>query len=456
MKGKIFLGLFISLIITASIWAVWNQSFFLKGTFFLQNWWSGAGGSSFTGGWYPGKVDFNSATGEILSDGTLSGTFWLGNVGWVSFSHGIWGSDARITCPSNIWNDATQPCPVTGSAWSKNAGWIILGSADIASGSGVYYNPNTGNIEGWWWSRALGWVPIWSGLSWVTVPTISTTTDPLAGVPINFVSSIAIVGNIAGSRVYSVSNNAQVNQDVGYSYRTINHADILNFLRKNIALMSRNISDAELSNVSSVHDFLIYKNQDYRIEYGGWNVPSGKKSIIVMGGDIIINQSDVNSLLWANTPIALIALKDSSGNWGNIIVWKDAKRIYAYLYAEGTIFSWEKANTSAPIVPYTDAWVWNIPQWQLYIRWLVASKNTIWGSQQKPTPICPILSPNCTSANVYAYDWDYFRTYNSTNLTQAALPSERSSIARIQSSTMIIEYDARILTDPPPGFREMK
>lgn len=33
----------------------------------------------------------------------------------------------------------------------------------------------------------------------------------------------------------------------------------------------------------------------------------------MIGGDIIIDEADVNSLAWANPTIALIALKDASG-----------------------------------------------------------------------------------------------------------------------------------------------
>jgi hypothetical protein len=139
--------------------------------------------------------------------------------------------------------------------------------------------------------------------------------DPLSGIPINFVSKIAIVGNIAGSRIYSVVNNPTVNQDVGYSYKTINHAEILNMIRKNISLMTRNIDEGTLETVGSPFDFVILKNQDFRIQSSSIvpYIGAGKRSIIVIGGDIIINETDVNSLAWANPTIALIALKDSAG-----------------------------------------------------------------------------------------------------------------------------------------------
>ncbi len=69
-------------------------------------------------------------------------------------------------------------------------------------------------------------------------------------------------------------------------------------------------------------------------------MPSGKKSIIVIGGDIVMDQVDVNSEQWINRTIGLISLKDPvTGNGGNIVISDQVKRIYAYLYAEGSIFS---------------------------------------------------------------------------------------------------------------------
>lgn len=131
----------------------------------------------------------------------------------------------------------------------------------------------------------IGWVPLWSGISGSTTPTATTPTDPLSGVPINFVSKIAIVGNIAGSRIFSVANNPIINQDVGYSYKTINHANILNMIRRNIALMTRNIDDATLAAIASPFNFVIIKNNDLRIELSSLNpyLTAGKRSLIVIG-----------------------------------------------------------------------------------------------------------------------------------------------------------------------------
>ena len=155
MKGKIFVALLISLLSIGALVALSNPTISLRGIFPLQNGWSGDGGTSFTGGGYPGVVNFDVGGGMILSGGTLTGSFWLGNVGWVSFAHGILDTSVvgdglaipRINCPASIWTGTTQPCPMSGYAWSQNAGWIALAQSDIGVGSGVYFNPNTGNLE---------------------------------------------------------------------------------------------------------------------------------------------------------------------------------------------------------------------------------------------------------------------------------------------------------------------
>ena len=157
-----------------------------------------------------------------------------------------------------------------------------------------------------------------------------------------------------------------------------------------------------------------------------------------------------DAVAWAKPAIALIALKDPvTGNGGNIVISDRVKRIYAYMYAEESVFSGEKATSASPIIKYSNNGIWNIPQNQLYIRGLMASKNTIGGSQQTP-PVCPAVVVGCNQANVYSYDWDYFRTYDPLNSTQSSLPAERATVAKLQNAAMIIEYDANILTDPPP------
>lgn len=105
---------------------------------------------------------------------------------------------------------------------------------------------------------------------------------------------------------------------------------------------------------------------DYEMSFG-WIWPAGKRSIVVEGRDIILDQSIIGDAIEPRSRV-IIALKDSSGNGGNIIITKKVERIYAFLYAEGSIYSGEKATTSDPIIPYVASGAWNIPAQQIYIK----------------------------------------------------------------------------------------
>lgn len=464
MKGKAFLFIFISLLLTATILAISSSSVIrLKWVFNAPNGWTGGIFNWPTLVGNPGRVDFDSATGHINSSGAFSGNFWLGNVGWVTFNHGIGGEEAIIQCPNNILNLATQLCYISGAAWSENAGWIIFGSGAIGTGSGAYFDPNTASISGWWWNQALGWIPMRSGLSWsLAYDDLANTWSALWPISLYFVSKIAIVGNIAGTRVYSVSNSGITNQDVGYSYKTINHADILNLIRKNIALLTRNTNTWVLEDDTSVNPFnYVYRdkhlpNPDYDFPITWVLLDPNKRSIIIRWWDIILDSTGVNATNWSNPTIALIALKDELWNGWNIIVSKRVGKIYAYMYAEWSILSWEKI--AWVIHNYVDWWPFNIPQGQLYIRGLAASKNTIGGAQQITNPFCPVLTDTlCDLPTAKRYDWDYFRNFDYSDVTQRSIPNpERSWIPKLDEAPMVIDYDEGILNDPPPWFRELK
>lgn len=144
----------------------------------------------------------------------------------------------------------------------------------------------------------------------------------------NFIGKIAIIGNIAGTRIYNMTN-----QNVGYVYNTVNQASILNTIRKNIALVSRNITSASLAGGVGIN-FIYQKSLAFDYDTGfGWIWPSGKRSIIIEGRDIILNQATIGDSTEVQ-PRVMIALKDANGNGGNIIITKNVERIYTFLYAE--------------------------------------------------------------------------------------------------------------------------
>lgn len=411
--------------------------------------------STWTGG-HPGSVSFelwdlSGYTATKDQDGYLSWYFWLGNVGWWTFNQtdasGVPLCRAQIRCPANIFQNPDQLCPVHGCAWSQNAGWIILSGSSISDAavgvmSGVFLNPKTALLEGFGWSNSLGWVPFYAKTDAQELGTdpLTQTGIKIDGVGVNFIWKIAIIGSIAGTRIFELPN-----QNVGYTFSTSNHAQIMNTIRKNLALLSRNIDDTTLADATSQFDFLIKKDGDYEFQSTDiW--PASKRTIVTVGHDIVINTSNQIGLNDGN-PRWLIALKDENGSGGNIIISDDVKRIYAFVYAEGSIFSAEKTWTGL-IDSYISAGPLNIPAQQLYIKWLLISKNTI-GWAQQATPVCPVVIEDCSVSNAEYYDLNFFRTYDSTQPAQKSVPY---TDPRLDNASLIIEYDTSILSNPPPGL----
>lgn len=144
----------------------------------------------------------------------------------------------------------------------------------------------------------------------------------------NFIGKIAIIGNVAGTRIYNMTN-----PNVGYVYNSSNQASILNTIKKNVALISRNISSTVLD-VGTGLKFIYQQSPIYDYDTNfGWIWPTGKRSIIIEGKDIVLSQATIGDST-ATEPRAIIALKDINGNGGNIVITRDVKRIYAFLYAE--------------------------------------------------------------------------------------------------------------------------
>jgi len=378
--------------------------------------------------------------------GYLTGFFWLGNVWWSTFGQcedgdGVPLCNAHIVCPPDILQNPYQICPVHGYAWSKNAGWIVLsGSLIDSSNTWVYFNPSTALIEWWAWNKWLWWIPFYAKtdnqILWIDPMTSSGIS--MDGVAVHFVGKIAVIGNIAGTRIFDLPN-----QNIGYVFSLAKHATIMNTIRQNIALLTRNISDTVLENPLSTFDFLVEKNEDYIFDFGAtW--PTGKRSIVVVWHDIVL---DTTNTIWIDDGEvrALIALKDANGSGWNIIISDKVKEIYSLLYAEGSLFSWEKPNPTT-IDRYLSIGAFNIPQKQLYIKGLLISKNTISGARQTPI-VCPVTTETCTLATAEFYDLNYFRTYDPLDPTQKAVPY---SDPRLDDASMIIEYDDAVLGNPPP------
>ncbi len=445
MKRKFFLVLsiiFIALTAFVSVFSA-GRLFRIHGFFQPESTWTGG---------HPGLItlDIGTANSGYLATideaGYLSGAFWLWNVWWGLFSHYDGSCRAQIVCPLDILRNPNQLCLVHGCAWNQNAGWMILsGSSVWATYTWVYYNPQTALIEWFAWSRGLWWIPFYADMGTPITPTAQTGIVANA-LGINFIGKIAIIGNIAGTRIYESAY-----QTVANIFSTTKHAEIMNSVHKNVTLLSRNIDDVTLADETSAFDFMVVKTSDFIFDFGrAW--PTNKRTVVTVWQDIILDQEDINPNPESFPTRALIALKDYNGSGWNILVTDKVKRVFAFIYAEGSLFSWEKSSTWA-IVPYVNSGSWNIPNNQLYIQWMLISKNTVGWAQQTPS-VCPVVVNDCIPGIAEIYDLDFFRTYDVNDVVQKSVPSTIND-PRLNLSTMVIKYDSSVASDPPPGLNNV-
>lgn len=512
MKRKTFstiVGILLTfLLLTFSIAVInaqtWATGFLLSGKIVTPPSWDGGHVDNvwFATGWSFTQTDNNFTPVYFDAGGILHGNFWLGTAGWATFDHNVDGYQAEISnCKDNILKQQVQRssqdlCYITGAAWSENAGWIILEWDKINSGSGVYFNPNTSNLEWFAWSEALGWVPMFTGKIFDecsknpescgdTVLPNDWYKDPVSpgSIAVNFIGKVAILGNIAGTKVFEVANKSGYkNQDVGYTYSTVQHAPILNQIRGNVARLTRNLKITDGLATNAPHNWFLYNNQkDYCL--GGSNpnpcngysniaslstIPDDAKTIIVKGKDIIID-GDINNTtdnINSTNPTAMkwiIALKDDNGNGWNIYITKNASQIYAYIFAEWSIFSGEKESDGKTVkyIESGDVGTSGLPVNQLYINGIVISKNTIgWNANSNSiVSKCPIIVSECYITNATSFDWSYFRAYSDGALgAKSSLPDSRKHITdtRVKNATVIIDYNNNILKNPPVGFENFQ
>ncbi|MDD5213071.1 MAG: hypothetical protein PHG82_01480 [Candidatus Gracilibacteria bacterium] len=211
---------------------------------------------------------------------------------------------------------------------------------------------------------------------------------------------------------------------------------------------------------------------------------SGKKTIVISGGDLYINRdmyySDNNSIL------GIIVMKDENGKGGNIFINPKVTNIAASVFAQYSVLSAEVTNfsSSPQSIKYYDGtdnaiYLRN----QLYIYGSLFSENTIGGSISPYK--CPYYVGSCTQTNSLKYDLNYLRTYFTyketkagTNVgdniyvtipynngkkaggvtcdTSGTCSSGISGLIKLNSSddgySVVIKYNPNMQTNPPPLF----
>lgn len=256
-----------------------------------------------------------------------------------------------------------------------------------------------------------------------------------------FGNAVKIIGQKSGNNIFQSFVNSEQT-----SISSQSRSEAINTIRKNVWLLTRNVSFAGDTFTGS--NIKVYK-KDILLNPTQELITDGKRTIVAYG-DITVNANLINS----NDAItlAIIALKDESGNGWNIFIASNVKRIDATLVAQGTIFSGEKTWTTRYYAQ--EAGAVDTLKNQLYIYWAVSSLNTIWGASLESGSRCPIADIACDNSNALIYDFEHMRYFRWG-------PSEAASLARAsanlegdaKNSSLIIEFNPELLRDPPPGIR---
>jgi hypothetical protein len=405
-----------------------------------------AGIVSFT--WTPAGYSWSEVVGLWASSlAYLTGIFWMETTGWATFSD-VWAGWV-ILIPPGTGSSVREPWYLSGYAWSENAGWIKFNHGESFA-SGVAFLPDSASLIGYAWNDSLGWIPFgsWAGIA----------------VDQAFIGKISVWWNIASKKTFSTL----------YTPGNIVEIQGLNtFLwqvRKNVTIISRNAEKNNKINtllppasIQAFNNSIVYNLVSNPwatfIKYSQivWSFDGvdSVRSFISIGADIYIDTNVVASPFVANLPRALISLKNDAWQWWNIYIKGSVKNIEASLVADGTIWSGEEFLTGAlsPYVVSKKSVFLDLPRTQLYVKWLLASYNTIWWAGKDGWASCPVFTrnwENCTYDTAIPYDWNYFRAYDSSVAANRAYPNTSKD-----QFSVVMEPDPRLVNSQsprPPGL----
>ena len=388
-----------------------------------------------------GIVNFNVWDVVLTRDQTtglqyLSGRLWSQTVGWMYFNPSI-GALTTLDITSDDSKNIRIQNTLSGWLWSENAGWIQM-NPNIPGGWVTFNTTNGPALNGWAYSSNLGWIELGN---WLVA---STLGDGLIG-------KVKVIGNLSGNNIFDVLYN------VGSSFAGQNTANTLNKIKKNIALSNRWMTINSTLDRKPQNGILYYK-QSWILTYSSdINLSSGSKYFIKEARTLIIEWADLlideciglptspSDIKW---PKAIIVLTDKDGNGGNIIIKWNVTKIYSTLIAEKSILS--GVNQSILYNETKENVLSALPPYQLYIKGSVVSYNTIWWSSNNASDFrCPYFeTTNCNGTTSLKYDFNYFRNFQSGS---TSVSTERA-ISWYDIYSMIIEFDPKALSDPPPGL----
>ncbi len=324
-----------------------------------------------------------------ISPTALSSVYHLAIGGWVSAAFTDFVTDTPPSCTKYIF-------PATGTRecnWWDSGTWpVVISTMTAFTGTYTPIIPN----------------PPLESISYK-----SYITYEIGGIPVLYPSASGNLGWAAyGQSPLRILGQSNVTWQYG-GIGSRGRADFWNATRKNIALLSRN-----RTTYTDV-DYSVFTGSSLMITDASF---TDKRTLIVIGGDIHITEN----IAKRPHPLALIALTDEAGNGGDIIIDPSVTNIDTSLFAEHGITS---SGTS-----------------QFAILGSLISANTVgWASTTPET--CASFISVCSPVLAAKYDLEKLRPdFDKDTSTKASGPTASTH----PWVATIIEYDGRILSDPPP------
>lgn len=392
---------------------------------------SGNAGTVYLGQTSP---DWYASTAQ-LNGTNLVWTIWTQAAGIATFDAG-----AHII-PPTTGAATTTFWWVNGTMTIPNAGTIQLSWANTA----LCFNPVSQRLQGYGWNEWLGrvylgdWAPCNTTNWWAA-------TSILAQTGAGFLGRVKVIGNVGGTTIY----DTLYSQGVKFNASVFNTT--LQRIRKNVGLLSRNIAPkynnaSFTSSPTALGNKIFYitgSTSEHTIDYTG-NLESqfessSIQSLIIIWGDLYIH-SDITGGS-TTLPKGIIVLKNDAGKGGSIYINQNVKQLKTSIFAEGTIYS---GDNSVSLYNNTMTGITTLPDTQLWVLGSFISRNTIGGAAQGAA-VCPFNTTSCTFETALQYDLNYFRDYRKV-VTNRAYKD-----ATLDNYSVILEYDARVLSSPPPGF----
>ena len=431
---------------------------------------------------------------EIMYSG--EGDNWVDNFFRWSYydpAHGVFNLSLtdRVIITAWEWGDCDpwfQSYNIVWTAVSEYVGPVSFNHAGIPGWRDSVYicipnDPDTWNVylmgytySPMIWFQSFEWFQMSSTVEWAVI----TDADS---------RRLRVIG-IATSRNPEETLGDQFVADVRVFWN-ISKVELRALMQRNVQNLVRNITPSWLSDIDIIppqiqgqtwsniiwtdrlmNNRVLYVWRDWGeiVALQWWNLEAdSNKTLVVEWANIYIRGNiRWDGILW------IIALQ-KNGQWWNIYIDPEVTDIHWFLYADRSVISYDWVNELDWSV--TDVQLAN----QLYIKWVLFSENTIWGSHSTDDPPvyrCPFYVPQSqcvTRQQAMKYDLNFLRRYQiapdrdaegniipgsyspshgaaESFMWHPTTPNNEFLRPELREFPVILEYDNRIANSAPPLF----